>query len=417
MSTPSSGPLDVAQIRADFPILAQPMRGGKPLVYLDSAATSQKPRVVIDTLRRYYEEQNANVHRGIHELGERATEAFEAARGKVAAFIGAPSERSLVWTRGTTEGINLVAYAWGRHFLNPGDEIVTSVMEHHSNLVPWQLLARDTGAALKFIPVLDDGTLDLEAYAGLLNPRVKLVAVTQMSNVLGTVNPVREMAAQAHAVGALFLADGAQSVPHMPVNVQELDVDFLAFSGHKMCGPTGIGGLYIRERIAEAMEPFHGGGEMISTVKLEGSTWADLPHKFEAGTPDISGVIGLGAAVDYLTGLGMDRLHAVEQELTAYAAERLASVEGLTLFGRAPGRGGALSFALDGAHPHDISHFADRDGIALRAGHMCCQPLMTRFGVGALTRASLSFYNTREEIDVLVEALGRIGRFFRRGTR
>lgn len=417
MSTTTSSPLDVAKVREDFPLLAHSLRGGKKLVYLDSAATSQKPRVMIEALSRYYEQQNANVHRGVHELGERATEAFEEARTKVAAFIGAPSERSVIWTRGTTEGINLVAYAWGRHALKPGDEIVTTVMEHHSNLVPWQLLARDTGAVLKFVPVLDDGTLDQAAYAALLGPRVKLVAVTQMSNVLGTVNPIREMAAQAHAVGALFLADGAQSVPHMPVNVQELDVDFLAFSGHKMCGPTGIGALYIREDVAAKMEPFHGGGEMISKVTLEGSTWADLPHKFEAGTPDISGAVGLAAAIDYLNSLGMDRIHAAEQDLTAYAVKVLSGVPGLTLYGHAPERGGALSFALEGAHPHDVSHFADRDGIALRPGHMCCQPLLHRFGVGALTRASLYFYNTREDIDALAVSLEKIGSFFRRGTR
>lgn len=407
---------DVAAIRRDFPILAQRVRGGKPLVYLDSAATSQKPHRVIEATRRYYEEINANVHRGIHRLAELATESYEEARRRVAAFIGAPSETQIIYTRGTTEGTNLVAHAWGRKFLKPGDEIVATVMEHHSNLVPWQLLAAATGAALKYIPVRGDGSLDLEAYRALLGGRVKLVAVTQMSNVLGTVNPVREIIADAHRAGALALVDGAQSVPHLPVDVQALDCDFLAFSGHKMCGPTGIGILYGKAEHLEAMDPFQAGGEMINRVTLERSTWADLPHKFEAGTPDIAGAIGLGEAVDYLRAHGMERLHRVEQALTAHAIRVLAEVPGLRIHGTTPGRGGAISFELDGVHPHDVAHFVDQDGIAIRAGHMCAQPLMRQLGVPALSRASLYFYNSPDEVDALAQSLRRVREYFTRGN-
>lgn len=407
---------DVATVRRDFPILHQMVRDGKPLVYLDNAATSQKPTVVIDALSDYYREINANVHRGIHRLAELATEAYEASRQKVARFIGAPSERGVLFTRGTTEGINLVAYAWGGRNIQSGDEIVVSGMEHHSNLVPWQMLAQRQGATLKIIPVDERGQLDLPAYHALLGPRTKLVAVTHMSNVLGTVNPVREMIEAAKTVGARVLVDGAQSVPHMPVNVQSLGCDFLAFSGHKMCGPTGIGILYGREELLEAMDPFMGGGEMISKVMDERSTWADLPNKFEAGTPDISGAIGLGVAVDYLRALGMDVLHAVEAQLTEYALRKLAEVPGLKVHGTAPERGGAVSFELAGVHPHDVAHFADKDGIAIRAGHMCAQPLMRRRGVGALSRASFYFYNTRAEIDALVVNLTRTREYFNRGT-
>lgn len=408
---------DVERVRRDFPILHQWVREGKPLVYLDNAATAQKPTVVIDALNAYYREMNANVHRGIHRLAERATEAYEASRQKIARFIGAPSDRGVIFTRGTTEGINLVAYAWGGRHIRSGDEIIVSGMEHHSNLVPWQMLAQRQGASLKIIPVDESGQLDLPAYHALLGPRTKLVAVTHMSNVLGSVNPVRDMIHAAQAVGARVLVDGAQSVPHMPVNVQELGCDFLAFSGHKLCGPTGIGILYGREDLLEQMDPFMGGGEMISKVFDDRSTWAELPNKFEAGTPDISGAIGLGVAVDYLTGLGMEVLHAVEGQLTCYALGQLAGVPGLTLHGRAPERGGAISFELAGVHPHDVAHFADKDGIAIRAGHMCAQPLMRRRGVGALSRASLYFYNTRAEIDALVANLQRTREYFHRGTR
>jgi cysteine desulfurase/selenocysteine lyase len=408
--------LDVALIRRDFPILQQHVRSGKPLVYLDSAATSQKPAVVIEALGAYYREINANVHRGIHRLAELATEAYEEARVQVAAFIGAPAPEGVIFTRGTTEGINLVARAWGDAHVQSGDEILVSGMEHHSNLVPWQMLAQRRGASLKIVEVNEDGTLDVHGYHQMLSARTRMVAITHMSNVLGTVNPVRELADAAHRVGALVLVDGAQSVPHMPVQVQELGCDFLAFSGHKMCGPTGIGVLYGRPEILDAMDPFLGGGEMISKVLDDHSTWAGLPNKFEAGTPDISGAIGLGVAVKYLTGLGMARLHAYEVELTGYALRRLGEVPGLTIHGTAPERGGALSFELKGVHPHDIAHFADKDGIAIRAGHMCAQPLMRRRGVGALSRASLYFYTTRDEVDALVANLIRTREYFHRGA-
>lgn len=409
-------PINVAAIRNDFPILQQQVRAGKPLIYLDSAATAQKPAVVIEALNAYYREINANVHRGIHRLAELSTEAYEEARVRVANFIGAPAPESIIFTRGTTEGINLVARAWGDANVGPDDEIMVSGMEHHSNLIPWQMLAHRHGAKLKIIPVLEDGTLDLSAYTSLLSPQTRLVAVTHMSNVLGTVNPVREITRAAHAVGAKVLLDGAQSVPHLPVSVSELDCDFLAFSGHKMCGPTGIGVLYGRLEILEAMDPFLGGGEMISKVFDDHATWAGLPNKFEAGTPDISGAIGLGVAVTYLSGLGLDVLHAYEVELTHYALGRLAEVPGLKVHGAAPERGGAISFEMAGVHPHDVAHFADKDGIAIRAGHMCAQPLMRRRGVGALSRASLYFYNTREEIDALVANLIRTREYFHRGT-
>ncbi|HMP74825.1 MAG TPA: cysteine desulfurase [Kiritimatiellia bacterium] len=404
-------------LRQDFPILSQRVRDGKPLVYLDNAATTQKPQVVIDALDAYYREINANVHRAIHRLAELATEAYEEARRKIAAFIGASEEREIIYTRGTTEAINLVAHAWGNRHLRQGDEIILTEMEHHSNLVPWQLLAARTGAVLKFIPVTESGELDLDAFRALLTPRTKLLAVTHMSNVLGTINPVRDMIEAAHAAGALVLVDGAQSVPHMPVDVRALDCDFLAFSGHKMCGPTGIGVLYGKAVLLEQMDPFLGGGEMISKVTLEQSTWAELPHKFEAGTPDISGAIGLGVAVDYLTSIGLDAIHAYEEDLSAYTVSALAQVPGLTVHGRAAQRGGAVSFALDGVHPHDVAHFVDRDGIAIRAGHMCAQPLMRKRGVTALSRASVYFYNTRAEIDALVRSLRGVQEFFARANR
>lgn len=409
--------LDPQRLRADFPILSQRVRDGKPLVYLDNAATTQKPRVVIDALHAYYCEINANVHRAIHRLAELATEAYEEARRKVARFVNAPSERNLIYTRGTTEGINLVARSWGDKFVKAGDEIVVSEMEHHSNLIPWQLLAARTGAVLRIAPVDEAGALDLAAFRELLSRKVKLVALPHMSNVLGTITPVREICRAAREAGAISLLDGAQSVPHLPVDVQAIGCDFLAFSGHKMCGPTGIGVLYGRAELLEAMDPFMGGGEMISKVFYDRATWAEIPHKFEAGTPDISGAIGLGVAVDYLSGIGLSAIHRYESELTAYAVRELESVRGLRLHGRAPERGGALSFELEGVHPHDVAHFVDQDGIAIRAGHMCAQPLMRKLGVPALSRASLYFYNTRADIDALVMSLRRVKEFFARATR
>ena len=398
---------DVEKIRADFPILQQEHHAGVPLIYLDNAATSQKPSLVIDALDDYYRRYNANVHRGIHKLSEEATAAYEGARIKLRKFINASSKREIVYTRGTTESINLVAQTWGRVNLKPGDVVLSTEMEHHSNIVPWQLLAAEKGFTLKYVPVLDDGTLDLEVYAALLrdNP-VKLVAVTQVSNVLGTINPIAAMTQQAHDAGALVLIDGAQSVPHMPVDVQALDVDFLAFSGHKMLGPTGGGVLYGKRDLLEAMPPWMGGGDMIATVKLTGSTWNDLPYKFEAGTPSIAEAIGLGYAVDYLNDLGMDRVQAHERELTEYALDRLAEVPGVTLFGPdADQKGAVATFTLDQIHAHDVAQMLDAAGIAVRAGHHCAMPLHDRFGVSATARASFYVYNTPHEIDQLIDAL------------
>lgn len=413
---PRSRPMDPPALRKDFPILSTLTEHGKPLAYLDNAATTQKPLSVLCALTDYYQLCNANVHRSLHFLGERATRAFERARERIASFIGAPSPRTVIFTRGATESINLVAYSWGRKFIGVGDEIVLTEMEHHSNLVPWQLLAKERGARLKFVPMLDNGSLDLDAYHRFLKGRVKLVAFTHVSNVLGTINPVREMVSAAHAVGAVALVDGAQSVPHMPVNVDELDCDFLAFSGHKMLGPTGIGVLYGRESLLNNMEPFLAGGEMINKVTLEESTWADLPQKFEAGTPHISGAVGLGAAVDYLIELGMDRVHEQEQALTRLAVERLSEMRGVRIFGHASQRGGAVSFDVEGVHPHDLAQIVDREGVAIRAGHLCAQPLMKRLGVVAVARASFYFYNVPEEIDRLVAAIRQAQRFFGHGA-
>lgn len=411
-----SRPMNIEDIRRDFPILSTITEHGRPLAYLDNAATTQKPTSVLCALSDYYQLCNANVHRSLHFLAERATRAFERARERIAAFIGAPSPRTVIFTRGATESINLVAYSWARRNLRQGDEIVLTEMEHHSNLVPWQLVAKDTGAQLKFVPVQGDGTLDLDVYRRLLKGRVKLVAFTHVSNVLGTVNPVKEMTAEAHAVGAVVLVDGAQSVPHQPVNVMDLDCDFLAFSGHKMLGPTGIGVLYGRESLLESMDPFLAGGEMINRVTLEDATWAELPQKFEAGTPHISGAVGLGAAVDYLVELGMDKVHAREVELTEEAVHRLGECSGVRVFGSAPQRGAAVSFDVEGVHPHDLAQFADREGVAIRAGHLCAQPLMRRLGVPAVARASFYFYNVPEEIDRLIEAIQKARKFFGHGA-
>jgi cysteine desulfurase/selenocysteine lyase len=400
-------------IRGDFPILSRQVHG-KPLVYLDSAASSQKPKVVLETLDTYYKTYNANVHRGVYEISELATAAQEKARVKVARFINARQSKQIVFTRNTSESINLVAYSWGGANIHAGDLIVLTEMEHHSNLVPWQLLARRSGARLEFIPVTDDGLLDLDKYTQLLQEQPKLVAFTHMSNVLGTINPVKQMTAQAHAAGAIVLVDGAQSVPHLPVDVQDLDVDFYCFSGHKMLGPTGIGVLYGKRPLLEAMPPFMGGGEMIRTVHLRESTWNDLPWKFEAGTPAIAEAIGLGAAVDYLNELGMAAVRQHEQEITAYAMEQLRSVPELTIYGPpAELRGGVVSFTLGDIHPHDLASILDQEvGVAIRAGHHCAQPLMERYGLAATARASFYVYTTRADIDTLVQGLHKARQVF-----
>jgi cysteine desulfurase/selenocysteine lyase len=404
-------PLDVGRIREDFPILHQRVHD-LPLVYLDSAASSQKPQCVIEAVARYYRRDHSNVHRGVHALSVRATDAYEEARATVAAHIGAASVSEVVFVRGTTEAINLVASAWGPGAIGEGDEILLTKMEHHSNLVPWQLLAARTGAELRFVDVTPDGELDLEDFARLLGPRTKLVAVTHVSNTLGTVNPIARIARSAHDAGALCLVDGAQAAPHMALDVGELGCDFYAFSGHKMCGPTGIGVLWARAELLEAMPPYQGGGEMISSVRLQGSSWAEVPHKFEAGTPHIAGAVGLGEAVHYLDRIGLERIHAHEAALTAYAIERLDAIEGLRLFGPRQGRAGVLSFEYGDIHAHDLATILDRRGIAIRAGHHCNQPLMEHLGVSATARASFYLYNTRDEVDALIDALGLAAEMF-----
>lgn len=405
--------LDVAAIRKDFPILDQQVNG-RPLVYLDSAATTQKPRQVIDALVRYYENSNANIHRGIHTLANRATDQYEGVRAKVAAFIGAPNANDIVFTRNATESINLVARAWGDANIGDGDEIVLTLMEHHSNIVPWQLLARRRGAVLKYVTVREDGHLDVDHLRELVTARTKLVSLVHMSNVLGTINPVADVAEIAHSHGALVLVDAAQSVPHLPVDVTELGADFVAFSSHKMLGPTGVGVLWAREGLLGGMEPFLGGGDMIALVRPEESTWAEVPHKFEAGTPNIADVIAFGAAVDYLRALGMNAVREHEVEITAYAMERLRRVRGVRIFGpeNPEERGGVVSFAMDAAHPHDVATIADGHGVAIRAGHHCAQLLMRHLGVPATSRASFAIYNTMDEVDVLVEALEHVNRIF-----
>jgi len=407
----ATGTVDWKAIREDFPILRERAHG-HPLIYFDSAATSQKPRAVIDALRHYYEHQNANVHRGLHELSSRATEAYEQARRRVATYLGAASAEEIVFTRGTTESINLVAQAWGGKFLGAGDVILLTEMEHHSNLVPWQLLAERTDARLRFVPVLDDGTLDLEQLSLLLTAEVKLFAFTHVSNSLGTINPVSELCRKARAMGALTLVDAAQSAGHLPIDVQELGCDFLAFSGHKMCGPTGIGGLYARAEILNSIPPWHGGGEMIVSVTLEKSAFKKAPHRFEAGTPNIAGAIGLAAAIDYIEQIGRPTIFGHDTYLARYAAERLAELPGMHIFGPTKQRGALVGFVMDAAHPHDLTTFADQYGLALRGGHHCNQPLMRRFGVPGTTRASFYFYNTTEEIDRMIEILRAAVRFF-----
>lgn len=405
-------PFDVEAVRAQFPILTRQVHG-KPLVYLDSTASSQKPQAVIDRLSAYYAQGNANVHRGVHTLSEEATAAFEASRAKVARFINAASSKEIIWTRNATEAINLVAYSWGSANLKPGDDVLITEMEHHSNIVPWQLACQRTGATLRHVPVDDEGFLRLDLLPTLLTPRTRLFAFTAMSNVLGTIVPVAELTAAAHAVGALALVDGAQSVPHLPVDVQALGADFLVFSGHKMCGPTGIGVLYGRRQLLEAMPPFMSGGDMIKEVHLDVSRWNTLPWKFEAGTPAIAEAIGLGAAVDYLDNLGMPAIQAHEHALVTYAMQQLQQVEGLRILGPdADHRGGVVAFTLGDIHPHDLAAILDGEGIAIRAGHHCAQPLHDRYGLPASARASFYLYNTAAEVDQLVAALDKAREMF-----
>jgi cysteine desulfurase/selenocysteine lyase len=411
MTATATPALDVERLREDFPILAQRVRG-KPLVYLDNAATSQKPRAVIDAVSRFYSAENANIHRGVHYLSERATVAYDAVRERVARFVNAASAREIVFTRGTTEGINLVAQSWARSTLKPGDEIVITTMEHHSNIVPWQIVAAQTGAVLRAVPMTDAGELDLSAFDRLLTDRTRLLAVVHLSNALGTINPVRWMVSRARERGIVTLVDGAQSAPHLPVDVQALECDFFAFSGHKVFGPTGVGVLYGRAALLEAMPPWQGGGDMIETVTLEGSTWAEPPAKFEAGTPMIAQVIGLGAALEYVESVGRVAIGAWEEELLAYATERVGEVEGVRLVGTAREKASVLSFVVEGVHPHDVGTVLDDDGIAIRAGHHCAQPVMQRLGLPATARASFAFYNTRAEVDALVRGLRRVRSVF-----
>jgi len=406
-------PFDAAQRRADFPILTREVRPGVPVVYLDSTATSQKPLTVIEAMNNYYRLSNANVHRGIHALAEEATALYEGGRERVAKFINARTTKEIIFTRNTSEAINLVAYSWGRANIRAGDVIVLTEMEHHSNLVPWQMLAAERGARLEFIPVTDGGELDLSTLDLLLALSPKLVCFTHMSNVLGTINPVTEIAAKAHSAGALVLVDGAQSVPHLPVDVQTLGADFLAFSAHKMCGPTGIGVLWGRQALLEEMPPFLGGGDMIKRVYLREFKPNALPYKFEAGTPAIAEAIGFGAAVDYLSSVGREAIQAHEQEIIAYAIERLEEVPGVKVYGPpAEKKGGVAAFTLNGIHPHDIAQVLDRDGIAIRAGHHCAMPLHDRYQLTATARASFYLYNTPQEVDKLIEGLYKVKRMF-----
>ena len=410
MTTPFTD-VELARIRADFPVLDQKVHG-RPLVYLDSAASTQKPRAVIDAVSRLYAEDYANVHRGVYQLAERATRAFEAGREAVRRLLGAPEAREVVLLRGTTEAINLVASSWGRANVGPGDEILITAMEHHSNIVPWQMLCDAVGARLVVAPIDDAGALVLDELARRIGPRTRLVSVVHVSNALGTVNPVREIAALAHAAGARVLVDGAQAVARMPVDVVALGCDFYAFSGHKLYGPSGVGALWGRAELLEAMPPWQGGGEMIETVRFERSTWARIPHKFEAGTPHIAGGAGLAAAVEYLEALGVERVGAHEDALLAYATEAVREVPGLRPIGTAPAKAGVLSFVLDGVHAHDVGTILDREGVAVRAGHHCAQPVMERFGVPATVRASFGVYNTREDVDALVRGLHAVVEMF-----
>jgi cysteine desulfurase/selenocysteine lyase len=402
---------DVRRIRRDFPILQESVHG-KPLVYLDNAATAQKPQSVIDTMVRSLAEENANIHRGVHALSERATRSFEDARAKVKRFINAADVREIVFVRGTTEAINLVAQTFGRTRLTSGDEVLISALEHHSNIVPWQLLAEQVGFRLRVIPMTDSGELRLDLYQGLLTPRTKLVSVVHVSNSLGTINPVEELVSVAHERGIPVLLDGAQAVPHLKVDVQALDCDFYAFSGHKMFGPTGIGVLYGKRTLLESLPPYQGGGDMISSVTFEKSEYNVVPYKFEAGTPNITGAVGLGAAIDYLEGLDWPAVQEYEHELLAYGTERLSALTGVRILGTAASKASVLSFVMEHVHPHDIGTILDQEGVAIRTGHHCTQPVMERLGVPATARASLAFYNTRDEIDTLVAALGKVQEIF-----
>jgi cysteine desulfurase/selenocysteine lyase len=401
---PAATEFDVERVRADFPILAQEING-RPLAYLDNAASSQRPRAVIDAVARYYAHDHANVHRGVHTLSQRATEAYEHARGEVQRFVNAASSSEIVFVRGTTEAINLVAQSYGRPRLGAGDEVLITWMEHHSNIVPWQLLCEQTGAALRVVPVTDAGELDMEACARLLGPRTRIVAFTHVSNALGTINPAREIVGMAHAAGAICVIDGAQAAPHLAIDVRALGCDFYAFSSHKMYGPTGIGALFGRADLLEEMPPYQGGGEMIRAVTFERTTYAPPPARFEAGTPHIAGAVGLAAAIAYLRGLGPERIARAEHELLDYATARVTEIPGLRIVGTARAKTSVLAFVLEGIHPHDIGTVLDHHGVAVRTGHHCAMPLMERFGVPATTRASFAFYNTRTEVDQLVAAL------------
>jgi len=402
---------DVERVRADFPVLHQTVNG-KPLIYLDNGASSQVPQVVIDRGIFYIEQEHSNIHRGVHYLSQRATTAYEGAREKVKRFINARESRECIFVRGATEGINLVMHGYGRKFIGEGDEIIISAMEHHANIVPWQMLCEEKGARLRVIPMNDAGELILDEYDALLNTRTKLVAITHVSNALGTINPIKEMIVQAHKYGVPVLIDGAQSAPHMPVDVQDLDCDFYAFSGHKMYAPTGSGIVYGKAELLEKMNPFQGGGDMIKTVTFEKTTYAELPNKMEAGTPAIASQIGLGAAIDYLDSIGREQAAAYEAELLRYATERVSSIEGVRIIGTAKNKASVLSFVIDGIHPHDIGTILDQEGIAVRAGHHCAQPVMQRFNVPATARASFAFYNTKAEIDVLAQTIEKVIEIF-----
>ena len=410
-AAPVDRAFDVMRRRADFPILAESVNG-HPLVYLDNAATTQKPRSVIDALSRYYAHDNANVHRGVHTLSQRATDDYEAARTNIARFINAGAAEEVVFTRGTTDAINLVAQSFGRPMLRPGDEIVISALEHHSNIVPWQLLCAQTGAVLTVVPVDDAGEFDLDAYASMLGPRTKLVAITHVSNALGTITPIRRIIALARAAGVPVLVDGAQAIAHVAVDVRALDCDFYAFSGHKIFGPTGIGVLYAKAARLEAMPPYQGGGDMIRSVTFEKTEYNDIPYKFEAGTPNIAGAIGLGAALDYVRVVGIDAIEAHERDLLAYATARVSEIPGLRIIGTAKEKAGIVSFTLEGVHAHDVGTILDHGGVAIRAGHHCAMPIMTRFGVPGTARASFALYNTREEVDALAAGIERVRRMF-----
>ena len=403
--------LDVARVRADFPIL-QLTVAGKPLVYLDNAASSQMPQAVMDRLRRYQTSEHANIHRAVHYLSETATAAYEAARSKVQRFINAREAREVIFTSGTTEGINLVAHGWGRQHIKAGDEIILTVLEHHSNIVPWQMLALEKDATIRVVPINDAGELLLDEYEALFNERTRLVSVGHVSNALGSINPVKAMIALAHAHGVPVLVDGAQAAPHLALDVQALDCDFYAFSGHKLCGPTGIGVLYGRAALLEAMQPFKGGGDMIHTVTFEKTTYAPIPNKFEAGTPPIAAAVGLGAAVDYLCGIGMPAIAAHEHALLRYATEQLSALPGVRLFGTAQDKAAVLSFAVQGIHPHDVGTLLNQEGVAVRTGHHCAQPLMQRLGVTATSRASFAFYNTLADVDALVAGIRTVQKVF-----